>query len=323
MRYNEVSNSPADVLLTMRVAGAPGSGAGRLAAWGVLRRQTWRLADRPRSAPGSSTAATCSTPASRTPARSSSSPTGNRTRIPTSRRGRRWWSAKTPRQRVFAVGLGLNQLEDRLQQIASVTNGVAQITGDLIDVKEFLLQKLYVQILADASDEAFVTDPRSVVLPGQQRATNVYLGEVDVAADFIVVFRRSAIFPKYMDVWLEAPDGTLIRRSDVGPGVNMEFVDGDDHVFLRCQLPVLPANPATHRGRWKVWVRNLTGRTPTSTAVHNYGGAALVVCGDVQGAKRPPSGWRRRADHATCRARRWASSWNRASTVSRSSCPRR
>src|SRR4029450_7668564 len=83
-------------------------------------------------------------------------------------------SAQTPRQRVFAVGLGLNQLEDRLQQIASFTNGVAQITGDLVDVKEFLLQKLYVQILSDASDEAFVTDPRSVGLPGQQRGTECY-----------------------------------------------------------------------------------------------------------------------------------------------------
>ena len=84
-------------------------------------------------------------------------------------------STKVPKQRVFAVGLGLNQLEDKLVQIASVTNGVAQITGDLVGYKEFLLQKLYVQILSDVSDEAFVKDPLGIVLPGQKRATKRFI----------------------------------------------------------------------------------------------------------------------------------------------------
>lgn len=167
--------------------------------------------------------------------------------------------AKTPRQRVFAVGLGLNQLEDKLQQIASVTNGVAQITGDLVGYKEFLLQKLYVQILSDLSDEAFVRDPRSIVLPGQQRATTVDIAEVDVAADFIVVFRQDRVFPKYMNVWLEAPDGTQIRPSDVAALPNVSFQQGQGHLYFRLQFPAFPRRPEAHIGRWRVWVENVTG----------------------------------------------------------------
>jgi hypothetical protein len=193
-------------------------------------------------------------------------------------------SAKSPRQRVFAVGLGLNQLEDKLQQIASVTNGVAQITGDLVGYKEFLLQKLYVQILADVSDEAFVRDPRSLVLPGQRRSTTVYLGEVDVAADFIVVFRQARLFPKYMRVWLEAPDGTIVTPSDVGTLPNVTFTQREGHLFFRYQFPAFPDRPEAHIGAWQVWVENLTGNqipVASVSSAASYGGLPLyysVMC---------------------------------------------
>jgi hypothetical protein len=181
-------------------------------------------------------------------------------------------SAKSPRQRVFAVGLGLNQLEDRLHQIASFTNGVAQITGDLVGYREFLLQKLYVQILADASDEAFVRDPVSLVPPGEARATTVYLCELEVAADFIVVFRKSPVFPKYMQVWLEAPDGTIVTPADAGVLPNVRFFQASGHVYFRWGFPAFPARPEAHIGAWRVWVRNATGRQVTTAAVAGTAG---------------------------------------------------
>jgi hypothetical protein len=164
--------------------------------------------------------------------------------------------SKTPRQRVFAVGLGLNQLEDRLNQIASVTNGTAQITGELVDEREFLLQKLYVQILSDAADEAFVRDPKQVVMPGEKQSTPIYLGEVDVAADFIVVFRKTGLFPKYMNVWLEAPDGSTFTPADVAALPNAEFVQQEGHLYFRWLFPIKPALPLAHAGVWRVWVEN-------------------------------------------------------------------
>jgi len=169
-------------------------------------------------------------------------------------------AAKSPRQRVFAVGLGLNQLEDRLVQLASVTNGVAQITGELAGDREFLLQKLYVQILSDVSDEAFVQDPTEVIYPGMQRATDVWIGEVDVSADFIVAYRKAAAYP-YVELWLEAPDGTMIRPTDAGTTFpNAQLVSGDGHVYFRVQFPVFPARPKAHVGRWRVWLSSTKGQ---------------------------------------------------------------
>lgn len=180
---------------------------------------------------------------------------------------------KSPRQRVFSVGLGLNQLEDKLNQIASVTNGTAQITGDLVDQKEFLLQKLYVQILSDVSDEAFIRDPKALLYPGQQAATVVHLGEVDVSADFIVLFRRESVFPKYMDVWLEAPDGSIINSTTAGSMPNVQIVRQAGHVYYRVLFPIFPDRPQAHIGTWKVWVRNFSGRQVAATHVpDSYGG---------------------------------------------------
>ena len=166
-------------------------------------------------------------------------------------------AGKSPKQRVFAIGLGLNQLEDKLVQIASVTNGVAQITGDLVGYREFLLHKLYVQILSDVSDEAFVKDPLGIVLPGQKRSTPIDIGEVDVTADFIVVFRPTFAYPKYINIWLEAPDGTIVKPSDAGPLPNVDYITGPAHAFFRWVFPAFPARPKAHIGRWRFWVENI------------------------------------------------------------------
>jgi hypothetical protein len=161
---------------------------------------------------------------------------------------------------VFAVGLGLNQLEDKLVEIADVTNGVAEITGDLSGDNEFLLQKLYVQILSDVSDSALVMDPRTMVPPGEERATDVYLGTVDVEADFIVALRSTPIHPKYTEIWLEAPDGTTIREQDAGSMPNLAYVEGDAHAYFRMQFPPFPDHPGSQAGRWRIWVANRWGR---------------------------------------------------------------
>jgi hypothetical protein len=95
------------------------------------------------------------------------------------------------------------------------------------------------------------------VLPGQRRATPVYLGEVDVAADFIVVFRTTYAYPKYIRVWLEAPDGTIIQPSDAGPLLNVEYKEGKSHLFFRWLFPAFPDRPTAHIGRWLVWVENI------------------------------------------------------------------
>ena len=164
---------------------------------------------------------------------------------------------RSPAQRVFAVGLGLNQLGDTLEQIASVTDGVAQVTGELVDEREFLLQKLYVQILSDVSDEAFVRDPVLWLRVGECRATDVYVSEIDVACDFIVAWRATSGYPKHLRMWLEAPDGTVILPSSPLPAVDL--VASPQHAFFRVRFPFDPSAPQGHVGRWRVWLESVRG----------------------------------------------------------------
>jgi len=259
VRFNDESEA-SDVLLTMAVAGPEGNGPGRQAAWAQLTAANL-AADGLTSIGAGMINGSGVLDGGTADARALVVLTdGIQNTDPDVPDAIPVVSGKTPRQRVFAVGLGLNQLEDTLQQIASVTNGVAQITGDLVADKEFLLQKLYVQILADAGDEAFVRDPASTLRPGQRRATTVLVGEVDVAADFVVVFRASGVFPKYLRTWLEAPDGTIIGPEDQGPGVNLSFHTQPTSVYFRVTFPVVPLNSGgTHAGRWRLWVQNITG----------------------------------------------------------------
>lgn len=255
VRYNQASG-PGDVLLTLRTAGAASTGAGRLAANGVLTTTTLDP-DGFTSIGGGIINGSGVLDAATADARALVVLTdGIQNRPPDIPAATTVVTGKSPAQRVFAVGLGLHQLEDRLEQIASITNGTAQITGDLVDDREFLLQKLYVQILSDVADEAFVRDPVRVARPGQRQATRVWLGEVDVACDFVVVFRRAGYFPKYLNVELEAPDGTIVTPADAGAMGNAAYVDGDGHLYYRMQFPLRPADPDAHVGAWKVWVEN-------------------------------------------------------------------
>jgi hypothetical protein len=256
VRYNDASGA-SDVLLNMIVAGDETTGTGRANARSVLTPANLHPDDSTSIGAGiinGSSVLDGGTADARalvvlTDGRQNTSPD-----IPA---GTAVVLTKTPRQRVFAVGLGLNQLEDRLHQIASVTNGTAQITGDLVDEREFLLQKLYVQILSDVGEEAFVRDPRQIANPGDRQSTTIHIGEVDVAADFVVVYRRTNVFPKYLKLELEAPDGTLFTPWDLAPLPNAEYVQRPGHAYFRWQFPTFPDKPDQHKGAWKVWVENL------------------------------------------------------------------
>ena len=252
VRYNQASG-PADVLLNPRTMGAVGTGAGRAAARSALDVANLTPTGATSIGAGIINGSGVLSTAGTSPARALVVLTdGLQNTAPDVPTAQTTVATTTPRQRVFAVGLGLNQLEDTLEQIASTTNGFAQITGELVDQREFLLQKLYVQILTDLLEEAFVRDPVDVLHPGQSRATPVAIGDVDVACDFIVVWRPSPAFPKLLRFRLEAPDGTVIDPTVPSPAI--QFVLEDRHAFIRVGFPLDPAAPSAHVGTWKVLV---------------------------------------------------------------------
>jgi hypothetical protein len=169
--------------------------------------------------------------------------------------------AKRPAQNVFAIGFGLNQLESTLAEIATATNGWAQITGELAGWKEFILQKLYVQILADAANETIVKDPREVVLAGESRSTDVYLSQFDHSADFIVLFSPTKSSPRQASVVLETPSGELVRWGDPVRSPGIKIIEGDSHVCFR----VSRFGKKEKYGLWRVWVENRSSPSGSNT----------------------------------------------------------
>jgi len=274
VRFNENAANPGDVLQALITAGDPTSGAGRAAIRAQLT--TANLAPSGWTSIGGGTILGSSVldAASATARAVIVLTDGIQNRSPDIPTARTNVAAKSPRQRVFAIGLGLNQLEDTLVELASVTNGTAHITGELAADREFLLQKLYVQILSDVSDEAFVEDPVEVIYPGMSRATDVWIGEVDVAADFIVAYRLQSAYP-LLQTWLEAPDGTIIRPADAGtayPNVQMVYHEG--HYYFRTQFPAFPDRPDAHIGRWRIWLESQAGRLDQTVRTHALATAA-------------------------------------------------
>jgi hypothetical protein len=200
-------------------------------------------------------------------------------------------AAKSPTQRIFAVGLGLEQLSEAIVDIASVNSGFAAITGDLVGEKEFLLQKLYTQILSDVSDTAFARDPKYTLELAQKKAVTVFIGEVDLSADFIVVLRPEGA--KYARAWLEAPNGKLIKPEDADNFPGMRYVTRLASQYFRLPFPLFPQDTQGHLGAWKVWVEN-TATEPDTT------GAPQVVFAVMARAysNLRCSGWVEQPDHS-------------------------
>ncbi len=160
--------------------------------------------------------------------------------------------------RIFAIraGLSSNTAGDTFfDDLTTVpTKGWATNTGTDL----FNIQKLFIKVIADASASDFAIDPDFSLAPGQKIATDVPIGEADLSADFVVLYRATDAFPKYLRVWLELPDGTLAQFQDIAAGSvpGMQAIFDSGHVILRCAFPSNPAKPREHVGVWKVWVQN-------------------------------------------------------------------
>ena len=284
VRFSDKSDST-DVLLNMTTAGPAMTGAGRVAATSALSPNNLAPSGSTSIGAGLENGSAVLDHAAAAARALVVLTDGIQNTNPDISTGRAAVTGKTPKQRVFSVGLGLNQLENSLVELASVTNGVAQVTGELSGWREFLLQKLYVQILSDIADEAFVHDPRSVVLPGQRQATDINIGETDAAVDFIIVTRAGASPQGALEVWLEAPDHAIVRPQDVPSLLNFQWVQGVDHGYFRVQLPAFPGRPQAHVGRWRVWVRS-RDRQLTRGTVAEYGNPAGAIWYSVMAKAR-------------------------------------
>jgi hypothetical protein len=261
VRFNDNAANPSDILQTLIVAGDVVSGAGRAA----VRAATTPANLTPTGAtsigggtiPGSSVLDAAVATARAVVVLTD----GIQNSTPDIATARATVSAKTPNQRVFAAGLGLNQLEDSLVQLASVTNGTARITGDLGGDREFLLQKLYVQILSDVGDEAFVEDRVGVINPGTERATDVWIGEVDVAADLIVAYRQG-VFPRCRRGSKRPKEASSVRAMPARPSRTSSLSTATGTSTSGFSSPSSQASRMPKSASGRIWLASRKGRAP-------------------------------------------------------------
>ncbi|HVY27793.1 MAG TPA: S8 family serine peptidase [Polyangiaceae bacterium] len=158
----------------------------------------------------------------------------------------------------WGIGLGLNQVNPSLVTLTNVTGGFISIVGKLEGTNYFDLKKRFAKILGDFTGAALATDPYALIPPGQAHATEARISDADVNADFIQMYRPTPAFPKYLDTWLEAPDGTLITRQDINDGLypTIELIESPGHVIFRVGFPCFGGAPSAHVGTWRLWAKN-------------------------------------------------------------------
>lgn len=158
----------------------------------------------------------------------------------------------------WGVGLGLNQVNPSLVTLTNLTGGFISIVGKLNGSNLFDLKKRFAKILADFTGAALTTDPYALIAPGKSKATEARISDADVNADFILMYRPGPAFPKYLDTWLEAPDGTLITRQQINNGdyPTIELIESPGHVIFRVGFPCFAGSASGHVGTWRLWVRN-------------------------------------------------------------------
>lgn len=152
--------------------------------------------------------------------------------------------------RAYAVGFGLpqNVNVDKLSAVTGNTGGYLLITGDLDTQNEFRLHKYFAQILAGASGDSIVVDPRAEIGPGETQRVPFYVTEADTQFDAVLLTHF-----RVLRFTLEAPDGTRIDPTNVA-GFNGQFIQGQQCRYYRMTLPVIAGSLARNLGKWHVVV---------------------------------------------------------------------
>ena len=149
---------------------------------------------------------------------------------------------------VYAIGLG------RETGVSAPTLGAIArymlITGDVTPAeRRFRLTKYFVQVLADVTNTAIVTDPQGDLHLGVTHEIPFLLTEGDIGADVIVLSPGAPL----LDFRLVAPDGTVVTPATASP--NVTFVAARDDAYYRLSLPAVPGLAGTHAGEWRALLR--------------------------------------------------------------------
>ena len=146
--------------------------------------------------------------------------------------------------RVFAIGLGTAEQTNpvALNTVADSSGGFLLLTGNYGIDDRFRLSKYFLQVLAGVTNQEIIVDPVGYLRPGVRVRVPVLITNVD--AEIAVVLLSP--FPKAFDFLLETPNGMQVAPSSP----NTTFRRGSHLAYYRAQLPAPVSGAAAHAGRW-------------------------------------------------------------------------
>lgn len=150
-------------------------------------------------------------------------------------------------QRVFAIGLGRPDeiRATALTTLADGTGGSMVVTGAIDVDDQFRLAKYYLQILAGVVNADIVTDPDSMILPGQVHRVPIGLTETDIDADVVML----PGLPGLLDFALETPTGQVVTPG-VAAGSGIQFSQSQRSSQYRVVLPAFVGGMSEGPGQW-------------------------------------------------------------------------
>ncbi|MCH8034417.1 MAG: S8 family serine peptidase [Bacteroidetes bacterium] len=147
--------------------------------------------------------------------------------------------------KVFAVGLGTaaNINPNALTEVCNNTGGYTLLTDELDNDSYFKLAKYFLQILAGITNEDVVVDPDGWINQGETHKIPFNLNEADISTDIILMMP----YHDLIDLYLEAPDGTMIDSGSPTVGI----YSAENVRFYRVTLPApTTGGSSAHAGKW-------------------------------------------------------------------------
>ena len=149
----------------------------------------------------------------------------------------------------FAIGFGTadNVSTAALNTLTQNHNGYLLVTGNLTPDQSNRLTKYFLQILAGITNANVIVDPQSDLTYGIQHRIPFSVTEADYGMDVIVLSPA----PRYINFYLETPEGQIINPARAVAEATIDFVVTKEVSYYRLSLPALPG-PASgsHEGIW-------------------------------------------------------------------------
>lgn len=145
--------------------------------------------------------------------------------------------------RTFAVGLGLPENIDTaaLSKLTQGSGGYLLITGNITQEQTYLLTKYFLQILANVDNKHIIVDPTGYLAKGEEHRIPFQVTEADIDLNVILL----TYYPWLVNFRIETPGGKILDPATA------EFIEKETMSFYRLNLPATPEDiQGSHVGTW-------------------------------------------------------------------------